>query len=187
MSNTAKYQDALKEIHPLVNNADNEKIQDVVGNREDQSFSNYSHGFHPTIIGHLKSIYYHAHGRSFTIPDNEPIEIAPSATAWTYGTPVLIGTLANRVFDVHWVAITDIGTNGYYNVQLCNADGSDVYGKTFASRTANFTQEGNVPIQIPPLAAATPVYARVASSTGNASHTVKVKLFCHPYNDLTNE
>jgi len=38
---------------------------------------------------------------------------------------------------------------------------------------------------LPPLAKSTAVYARVASSTGNAAHTVKIKLFCHPYKDLT--
>ena len=168
---------------PDVNSTDNDVTNDVIGNKNDQSFSGYQ--FHPSVIGHLKAIYYHAHGQSFCLPDNAPVEIAPAGTtAYVYGTPVLVGTYNESVFDVHWVQVTDINNNGYYNIQLCNVDGTTVYGKTFCSRTTNFNMEGNVPIQVPPLLKGTSVYARVGYSGTNAGHTVKVKLFCHPYNDL---
>jgi hypothetical protein len=173
---------------PSINSDKDDSIADVIGNKEDNSFSRYNpatSNFHPSIIGHLRAAYYHAHGESFSLPANAPITLAPGAEAYVYGDPVSIGTYATSVFDVHWVSVTDIGDNGYYNVQLCNSDATVIYGKTFVSRTANFTQEGNVPIQVPPLPKGTEVFARVGSSTGNAAHTVKIKLFCHPYNDRT--
>ena len=163
----------------------NARVEDAVGSRTDKSFSNFELGFNPTILGHLRANYYHAHGNSFTIPDNEPVLVTPGNGAYVYGAPALVGTYASKVFDVHWVSIMDIGNNGYYNVQLCNVDGTVIYGKTSASRTNNFTQEGNVPIQVSPIPAGTNIYARVGVSTGNIAHTVRVKLFCHPYNDIS--
>ena len=172
---------------PVKNSAANNYFNDVIGNKQDNSFSDgiSLNNYHPSIIGHLKSVYYHAHGRSFTIPDNDPIMLTPGVGAYVYGATMEIGTLATSAFDVHWVQVSDIGDNGYYNIQLCNIDGTNVYGKTSCLRTNNFVQEGNVPIQIPPLAAGTVVYARVGASTGNIIHTIKIKLFAHPYNDIT--
>ena len=173
---------------PTENSDTNATIADVIGSKEDNSFSKYNSltsEFHPSVIGHLRALYYHAHEESFTLPENAPVTLTPAAEAYTYGTPVSVGTYNTAVFDVHWVAVTDIDNNGYYNIQLCNSDASIIYGKTFASRTNNFTQEGNLPIQVPPLPKGTEVFARVGVSTGNASHTVKIKLFCHPYNDRT--
>jgi hypothetical protein len=162
---------------------DNDLMRDVIGNKEDTSFSDFAH--HPSIIGHLKASYYHVHGNSFTIPDNAPITVTPGNGAYVYGAPVEIGSYATTVYDVHWLQVSDIDNNGYYNLQLCNVDGTAVYGKTSCFRTNNFTQEGNVPIQISPVPKGTTLYARLGVSTGNISHTVAVKLFCHPYNDLT--
>lgn len=177
---------ATKEV-PAVNSTSNQYFNEVIGNKQDSSFSDgLALGtFHPSIVGHLKASYFHAHGRSFTIPDNEPIMLTPGVGAYVYGATMEIGTLATSAFDVHWVQVSDIGDNGYYNIQLCNIDGTNVYGKTSCLRTNNFVQEGNVPIQIPPLAAGTVVYARVGASTGNIIHTIKIKLFAHPYNDIT--
>lgn len=168
---------------PAGDSVDNDLMRDAVGNKEDRSFSGYV--AHPSILGHLKAAYYHVHGHSFTIPDNAPISVAPGNGAYVYGAPVQIGAYATTVFDVHWLQISDIDNNGYYNVQLCNSDGSVIYGKTSCFRTNNFTQEGNVPIQVSPVAKGTTIYARVGVSTGNIAHTIKIKLFCHPYNDLT--
>jgi len=158
-------------------------IKDVIGNKEDSSFSDFA--AHPSIVGHLKASYYHVHGNSFTIPDNAPITVTPGNGAYVYGAPVEIGAYATTVYDVHWLQVSDIDNNGYYNLQLCNVDGTAVYGKTSCFRTNNFTQEGNVPIQISPVPKGTTLYARLGVSTGNIAHTVAVKLFCHPYNDLT--
>jgi len=168
---------------PAINSAWNVLMSDVVGNKEDSSFSGFSAD--PSIVGHLKAAYFHAHGNSFTIPDNAPITVAPGNGAYTYGAPVQIGSYAPTVYDVHWVQISNIDNNGFYNVQLCNIDGTTVYGKTSCFRTSNFTQEGNVPIQVSPVPKGTTLYARVGVSTGNIAHTIAVKLFCHPYNDLT--
>lgn len=168
---------------PAVDSPWNVLMSDVIGNKEDTSFSDGSH--HPSIIGHLKASYYHVHGNSFTIPDNAPITVAPGNGAYVYGAPVEIGAYATAVYDVHWIQISDMDDNGYYNLQLCNVDGTVIYGKTSMFRDNNFVQEGNVPIQISPVPKGTTLYARLGVSTGNIAHTVAVKLFCHPYNDLT--
>ena len=172
----------LHEVPPIDGTA-NTTIRDVVGNREDRSFSAFD--VYPTIMGHLTAAYYHVHGQSFTIPDNEPILVAPGNGAYAYGTPALLGTYATTAFDAHWCQVSDINNNGYYNIQLCNIDASEIYGKTSCFRTNNFTQEGNVPIQVRPIPKNTNIYARVGVSTGNIAHTLRIKLFNHPYNDLT--
>ena len=167
---------------PLPSSSDNITIKDVIGNKTDKSFSDLN--FNPSIIGHLKASYFHAHGNSFTLPENAPVTVAPAGTAYVYGTPVLVGAYADTAFDVHWVQLSGISNNGFYNIQLCNVDGTVVYGKTSAFRDNNFTQAGNVPIQISPQPKNTAIYARVGVSTGNTGHTIQVKLFCHPYGDL---
>lgn len=158
-------------------------LRDVVGSKTDTSFSGGNHN--PSIIGHLKASYYHVHGNSFTIPDNAPVSVAPGNGAYVYGAPVQIGSYALTTYDVHWIQVSDMDDNGYYNIQLCNIDGTIVYGKTSMFRDNNFVQEGNVPIQISPAAKGTVMYARLGVSTGNIAHTISVKLFCHPYGDLT--
>lgn len=182
---TGVFPGLLRRFHSVADadSTENVVMADVIGNKTDRSFSGFVAD--SSIIGHLRSIYYHAHGHSFTLPDTAPVTLTPAASAWTYGSPAEIGTYSTTVYDVHWVQISDINNNGYYNIELCNSDGTVVYGKTSCFRTNNFTQEGNVPIQVSPVPKGTTLYARVAVSTGDAGHTIKVKLFCHPYSDLT--
>lgn len=168
---------------PVADAATNTVMRDAIGNKDDTSFSGFM--AQPSVMGHLRAAYYHVHGQSFTIPDNAPVTVAPGNGAYVYGAPESIGTYATSAFDVHWVQVSDLDNNGYYNLQLCNSDGSVIYGKTSMFWDNNFVQEGNVPIQIIPLPKSTAIYARLGASTGNIAHTVAVKLFAHPYPDLT--
>jgi hypothetical protein len=155
---------AASHTSPSADSPDGFIIRDVLGNKSDTSFSGGSHN--PSVMGHLRAAYYHVHGNSFTIPDNAPVTVAPGNGAYVYGAPVEIGTYATASFDVHWVQVSDMDDNGYYNLQLCNVDGTVIYGKTSMFRDGNFVQEGNVPIQISPAPKGTVMYATIRSKHG---------------------
>ena len=168
------------------NGTANATINDVIGNKEDYSFSDGQDN--PTVVGHLKAGYYHVHSKARVYPVlADAVTITASAAGWTYGNKIQIipaDTITTK-FDIHWVLISDISAVDQYELSLYSgAENQEELIATIAfTRSSNFAQEGNLPIQVAPVPANTRVTAALACKSTNA-RTCGVKLYYHTYPDI---
>ena len=102
----------------VANSNNNESLNDVFGNRDDRSFSNFSNGSvpRPSAMGHLVANYYHIHNSSRVYPrtdDNTPlasITVTTSASALTFGAWVEITNFDAKTVmaDIHHIILGNI-------------------------------------------------------------------------------
>jgi hypothetical protein len=155
-------------------------MRDVIGNKTDYlalPFNNET-----SVIGHLNTLYYHIHGTAFTAPAlADSVTVTKSTTAWELGTAqeLIAADSTLNAFDVHYVVIDNISANGQFELHLI-ADDTTTIGRVVFSRSATFSQEAYIPIQIPPQAAGTKITAKLAGS-GTGATTCGVKLVGHYY------
>ena len=178
------------------NSTANTEIRDVIGNRNDRSFSNWENGNppRPSIIGHLVANYYHVHDASRVYPrtdDDNPlpyVTITGSADALTYGAWTEIAGFDTKTVmsDCHFVNIGGISANDEYHLQLgIGVAGSQVFwGENTFTRDTNQMRTSEVPIQGKPIPAGTKLWARLASTSGG-SRTVDIKVYSHQYPSVT--
>jgi hypothetical protein len=160
-------------------------IKDVIGKLTDVVSVPFVMGTN-TIIGFLQTGYFHVHGASFIYPKYVlPIQLTSNAAAWnTTGLLFEIiptnGIIKN--FDLHWASISDISANLYGIVDIYSGlSGAEVLiGSVDVSRTNNFSQEGQKPVQIPQQPANTRISAKFSDSTSSAQ-TCRVKFYGHVY------
>ena len=139
-----------------------------------------------TIMAFLQTGYYHVHGASFIYPDKaDPVLLTSSAAAWSETgaiTEVIPANAITKAFDLHWASISDIPVTLYGVVDIfAGAIGAEVkIGSVDVTRTDNFSQEGNKPVQIPQQPANTRISCRFSDSTSSA-RTCRVKFYGHVY------
>lgn len=186
----------LMKLHRIksgdVNSTDNDTISDVVGNREDKSFSNVlGSGSAPSVIGHLRAGYFHIHSKAQVYPrladavsiNNEATGVA--AGDWTEGDKQVIvpENAITSAFDIHWVKIFTVSDNTEYVLSLYN--GETLIGEVGFARSAPFSAQSDEPIQIPPQPANSEITATLAAKSGAATRTVTMKVYYHTYPDIT--
>lgn len=170
---------------PRKNSSSNINIQDVVGNKTDDSFNLTSDTDIMSLVGYLKGNYYHIHAPSKVYPDlADPVTLVTSTTSWEYGSIVEI-VPANTIslpFDIHWIYVSDLDTNAQYQLQLYSWDvGSEVVIWTIAFfRDGNFNMSWDIRVQIPPQSPDTRISAALTSNSTNAD-TVDIKISYHEY------
>jgi hypothetical protein len=173
---------------PTQNSDADETMRDVIGSKQDTSFSGGAHENGPSLVGHAKAGYYHVHSSAKVYPSlSNSITVTTSATAWTLGTIVEI-VPANAItswFDIHWILVHAISATDEYELVLYKgASESEIeIGRIAFVKTAAQSQEGNLPIQIPPQAPNTRISAALASKSG--SDTASIKIYYHLYPDIT--
>lgn len=170
---------------PSKNSTDNENIADSIGNREDWSFSDSQDN--PSVLGHLKAGYYHVHSKARVYPElADAVTVTSAGTGWAYGTKVELipADTINTLFDIHWVVVSDISAVDQYELSLYSgASGEEeLIGTITFSRSSNFSQEGNLPIQVAPILSGTRITAALACKSTNA-RTCGVKIYYHTYPD----
>ena len=139
-----------------------------------------------TIMAFLQTGYYHIHGASFIYPDKvDPILLTSSAAAWSEtGTIVEIIPAGGIIkpFDLHWCSVWDISVSLYGVVDIFAGpvDAPVKIGSVDVGRTANFSRESAMPVQIPQQPANTRISARFSDSTTSA-RTLRVKFYGHVY------
>jgi len=175
------------QIVPTVDSGDNVLLRDVVGNKEDTSFSGGSHNGSPSVVGHLKAGYYHIHSSAKVYPSLADSIVLTAGAAWTLGNKVEIIPAAGagsmtKWFDIHWVVVHSISAVDEYELVLWANDTTEIARICFV-KTAAQSQEGNLPIQIPPQAPGTKISANIASKSGG--DTVSIKLYYHEYPDIS--
>lgn len=166
---------------PAQNSTANATIVDAIGNKTDYIPVPYQNG-EPSIMAYLHTSYYHVHGTSFVFPNlAAAVTATKSATEWAEGTAVeLIAADATaHAFDIHFCVINDISSNGQYQLNLYASD-TTLIGSIVFSRSANFSQEAYVPVQIPQQPAGTKITAKLAGS-GTGTSNCGIKLVGHYY------
>lgn len=175
-----------------VDSTDNDSYRDVIGNKEDKSFSDIAnHGSSPSIIGHLTAGYYHVHDAAKLYPkladavpiNNEAASIA--AGAWTEGDKqtIIPASTLTKNFDIHWIKIFSISDNDEYVLTLYNGD-TEIGCVGFA-KVNNFISHVDCIIQVPPQPANSEIKATLAAKAGTSTRTVTLKIFYHEYPDMT--
>jgi hypothetical protein len=139
-----------------------------------------------TIMAFLQTGYYHIHGASFIYPDKaDPVLLTSSAAAWSETgdiTEIIPANAIVKAFDLHWCSVWDISVALYGVVDIFAgpADAPVKIGAVDVGRTANFSRESAMPLQVPQQPANTRISARFSDSTTSA-RTVRVKLYGHVY------
>ena len=177
---------------PNENGVGNDTLADVIGNRQDKSFSNRSFivsGIGASVIGHLKAGYFHIHSSAKVYPSlADAIVLTTDASGWTYGTKVEIipSSTITVNFDIHWAIIGEISAVDEYELSIYKgtAGNEEVISTIAFNRSTAFAQEGNLPIQIPPQLANQRISAALACKSANA-RTCSIKLYYHEYPDIS--
>jgi len=191
ISDGESLQESIKEIVETIDekvDEVDEKVDEVdgkVGEKTDHISVPFVSGIN-SIIAYLQTGYYHIHGESFVYPKYaDPVEITAGAGVWnTTGTVVELipASFSDRPFDLHWISVEDISTSFFGIIDIYGDSGSGdvLIGAVDCSRTANFSRETNLPLQIPQQKAGTKISAKLSSSIAGAS-SVKIKVLGHFY------
>jgi len=185
----------INNLRPKDNSDLNVTINDVIGSKNDRSFSNWTKAVpDPSVIGHLVAGYYHVHDPSRIYPRTDddtplaPITATAAGTAWTFGSWVEITNFDLKIVmsDVHFVILGNISNVWSYVLQLGIGDsGSQIFwGECAFTRDTAQMRAAWVGIQGKPIAAGTKLWARLASSGGDGE-TVEFKVYTHQYPSVT--
>ena len=139
-----------------------------------------------TLFAYLKTGYYHVHGAAFLHPDKaDPVQLTSSAASWSEtGTiqEVIPAGAITKPFDLHWCSIWDISSSlyGVIDIFAGPVESPVKIGSVDVGRTANFSREMTLPVQVPQLPANTRISCRFSDST-TTPRTVRVKFYGHVY------
>ena len=165
----------------------NESISESIGIKEGVSTVPFEIGEN-TIFELLNTSYYHVHGASFIHPDKAvPVTLTSAVASWDETGAITEVIPANTIikgFDLHWCSISDISAvlDGVIDIFAGPALSEVKIGSVDVVRTANFSRENAVPVQIPQQPANTRISCRFTDSTGS-SRTVRVKFYGHVYSE----
>jgi len=162
------------------NSAANVDIQDVIGNKTDDSLGT-------SIYSALYKLVYHSHsvGKVYPLLAN-PITLTKAANAWVAfpasKTEIIPANTVTKPFNIYYVLISTLSAVGDYIIALYsgNAGAEIIIGYVVASRSANGTIEGIVPTMTPIIPANTRISAALTSGNATAD-TVKIKVFYNEY------
>lgn len=162
-----------------------DRIDIVVGTKLDLVTVPYSEGL-SSVLAFLHTGYYHVHGASFVYPKYAaPVTLTSAVAAWaTTGNKIEVIPVntITKDFDLHWASIAAISANLYGIVDIFSglAGAEVLIGCVDVSRTDNFSQEGQKPVQIPQQPANTRISCRFSDSSSSAQ-TCTVKFYGHVY------
>lgn len=162
------------------------KIKKVIGDFANWVTVPYDSSDENSLMAYTMTGYYHVHGASFIYPDKaDPITLTSNAASWNdTGTLVEIipAEAIKKDFDLHWASLWDISNQLYGVIDFYAGEIGSVVkiGSVDVGRTANFSREAAMPLQIPQQAANTRISARFSDSTTSAQ-TVKVRVYGHVY------
>ena len=139
-----------------------------------------------TVLAYLQTGYYHVHGEAFTYPLlANPVLLTAAAGAWNNTgaiTEIIPAGIAVRGFDIHWAQVSDISDTMYAIIELFKGTaGNEVKITDFPIyRSAVFTNEGNLRIQIPQQSAGQRISGRLSTSIAGQG-TCRIKVLGHYY------
>lgn len=134
----------------------------------------------------MQTGYYHIHGAAFIYPDKaDPVLLTSSAAAWSVAgniIEIIPADIITKPLDLHWCSVWDVSNNLYGIVDIfAGAVGEEIkIGTIDVGRTANFSRESAMPVQIPQQPANTRISCRLSDNTTSAQ-TLRIKLYGHVY------
>ena len=156
---------------PAQNSTNNNFMQDVVGNKADSVGVPFVAG-NNSIAAHLKTAYYHVHGRPLIYPVYaNPVTLTSGSGAWNTGGAIIqvipTATLTVAAFDLHWINISNISATAYFVIDIySDTGGGNVWiGAVRGFRTSNFSQEIPKKVQIPQQPAGAKISCKLSDST----------------------
>jgi hypothetical protein len=171
---------------PSQNSAANILMRDVIGSKDDIVTVPHVEGI-TSILGFLHTGYYHAHGKSFSYPDNaDDVLLTSGSGAWSESGDIIEVIPANALdvddFDLHWINISNISANATIQIDIfAGAAESEVrIGSSRSSRSTNQSRNGPAKVQIPQRLINTRISCRVNDST-SGTITVLVSFEGHYY------
>jgi len=163
---------------PDKGSADNNTINDVIGNKNDVHSDS-------SIYGLLREVNEHNHGTSFVVPDSaDSITLVSSDVAWNWGGAKVELVAADSITTDFGIYFADMvmDANSEYQVKLWRSDASEyVEIATFAAeRNSNQIRASNIPVHMELQEANSRILASVASSAASADETL-LKCQGHAY------
>jgi len=147
-----------------------------------------------TLFGRHKGIYEHIHMPAKVYPTlaADKVLTADDSDPWSFGalTAIIPEAGAPTVpYDVHWINISDMNTNGIYELELyyCDNDALDnpvQIGSVRVTRNAAITSRDNVFTQGPVIPPNKVLAGKVAHSTA-ALATITFSVHYHEYTVAT--
>lgn len=139
------------------------------------------------IAEEVELISDHIHGVQYAYPNLATavsITSTNDVTTWTPGadTQVIPAATVTSPFDIHYISIGSVPTNGSYQLDLyqgADGAGTKICSVTF-SRVDNFNKSFPLPVITPIMAANTRVYGKLADSADDGI-TVTFKVWYHTY------
>ena len=138
------------------------------------------------LMAFIRTGYYHVHGASFIYPDKvDPVLLTSSAAAWSETGDLIEIIPANAItkdFDLHWASVWDISVAlyGVIDIFAGPANAPVKIGAVDVGRTANFSRESAMPVQVPQQTANTRISVRFVDNT-TSSRTCRLKFYGHVY------
>lgn len=161
---------------PAQDSADNNFIEDVVGNKTDTHAGNSLYAMTETLLEHV-------HSASKVYPTLATAVTVTAGASWVLGNFVEIvpASTITSDFDIHHVYVDSISANDTYELVLYKgAISSEIeIGRVRFAKNSNFDAIVNQPFQTTLLLANERISAKVASSGG--SNNVSVGIMYHTY------
>lgn len=139
-----------------------------------------------SVIAYLQTQYYHVHGATFLYPNkSNPITLTSAAPVWGTGgaiTEVIPANTITKDFDLHYLVISNISADlfGVVDIYVGSAGNEIFLASCAVTRTANFSRENYLPIQVQQIIANSRISCKFSDSTA-LSRTVGVKFAGHVY------
>lgn len=174
---------ALAEVFPSVDDADNNNMSDVIGNKTDTASGGSIVALLKSIIADQEIISDHIHSVGKVYPTlANGVTVNGGAGAWQLGNAtaiVPINTITS-IYDIHYINIGAVSANDTYELALFSDAACTVeVGRIRFTRTAVQSGTSSTPMMTPLLAANTGIWAKLASATGGDN--VVMSLFYHTY------
>ena len=168
--------DALAELLPTADSADNNNVSDVIGNKLDTHSGD-------SILGFIKKLEDHIHSASKVYPTLATgVTINGGVGAWVLGSATVIvpvNAIADE-YDIHYISVASVSVNDTYELALFSDAACTVeVGRVRFTRTAVQSSTSSTPMMTPILAANTGIWAKLASASGGDN--IVVSIFYHVY------
>jgi len=163
---------------PATDVADNLVSSDVIGSKLDRTYNGGN-----SIFAEIHTLADHAHKSTKCYPSLAAGETVISAAgAWDLGDfkEIMPADTATNWFDVHYINVENMDTNGQYELWLYHGLADTFYCRLRFSKSAVKDVAAGLSIQTPVIAKGDRIRAKVAHSAGGLAE-VTISLEYHEY------
>ena len=161
---------------PSQNSADNNYIQEVVGNKTDTHVGN-------SLYAYGKAVYEHVNASSKVYPTLAAGVTVVAGAAWVLGDFIEIvpASTITTNFMIHNIGVEALSANDTYELVLYKgAESSEIeVGRVRFAKNSNFDAIVNQPFQTAIILANERISAKIASAGGTSTATISIFYHVH--------